>query len=158
MAASVASGDARDGNRFYLDLSSPIVDAPTIGPQLAIRLNEIGVHLVSDLLERSALSLAESIALPKYSAKDVEAWQNQARMVCRIPNLRGHDAQLLVAAGYTSPEALTASKLQEVLTRVSKVANSKSGQRILRGSKAPDEAEVKDWLEWAANSRPLRAA
>jgi len=79
-------------------------------------------------------------------------------MVCRIPNLRGHDAQLLVAAGISSPEKLRAMGPDEILSRVTRIASSKIGQRILRGGKAPDQSEVSDWIAWSRKSRSIAAA
>ncbi|MFO0921398.1 MAG: DUF4332 domain-containing protein [Pirellulales bacterium] len=146
------------GWKFFLDRSSPIVDAPTIGPQLAEKLKEVGITTVSQLLNATADSLANMLKIKKVDAATVQSWQKQAEMVCRIPNLRGHDAQLLVAAGISSPEKLRAMGPDEILSRVTRIASSKIGQRILRGGKAPDQSEVSDWIAWSRKSRSIAAA
>ncbi len=144
--------------KFYLELASPVVDAPSIGPRMAARLEEHGIQTVDQLLAADAESLADKLDHRRVDADTIRAWQEQARLVCRIPNLRGHDAQLLVACEVTSPEDLAASEAATVLTQVLEVAQSKEGQRILRGSKDPDLEEVTDWIAWAAQSRTLNAA
>ena len=85
--------------RFYLHMDSPVVDAPTIGPRMADRLAKIGVTSVSDLVNRDAAEIVNKLQHKRTSFKDVIEWQQQAELVCRIPQLRGHDAQVLVACG-----------------------------------------------------------
>lgn len=149
---------AGNGLRFYLDLSSPVVDAPSIGPRIAEKLEAIGIHTVADLLRGNAQAIAEQLDTRRIEAATVLAWQQQAQLVCRIPNLRGHDAQLLVLAGVTAAEQVSGANAATLLASVTKHAQGVEGQRILRGSKEPDLAEVNDWISWASNSRSLNAA
>ena len=125
---------------------------------MATRLEELGVYTVEDLLNADADQIAEGLDLKRVDADEVVAWQSQANLVCRIPNLRGHDAQLLVACDYTSPEELANLSAESVLAPVLDIARSKEGQRILRGGKEPDLEEVQDWINWAASCRVLNAA
>jgi energy-coupling factor transporter ATP-binding protein EcfA2 len=143
--------------KFYLELSSPVVDAPSIGPRMASKLEEFGIISVDQLLAANAESLADKLNLRRVDVETVRSWQEQARLVCRIPNLRGHDAQLLVACNLTSPEDLARMNPSTVLSQVLAVARTVEGQRILRGSKEPDLSEVNDWLAWAASCRNLAA-
>ncbi len=144
--------------KFFLELASPVVDAPSIGPRMAARFEKFGVHTVDQLLASHADLLADKINLRRIDGDTIRAWQEQARLVCRIPNLRGHDAQLLVACNLTSPEELAAMEPASVLAQVLVVAESLEGQRILRGSKLPDLAEVNDWISWSRHCRSLSAA
>lgn len=144
--------------RFYLELASPVVDAPSIGPRMAERLEEHGIETVDQLLAASPEELADQLDHRRVDAATVRAWQEQAQLVCRIPNLRGHDAQLLVACDLTSPEELATLEADEVLAQVSEVAESAEGQRILRGGKEPDLEEVQNWIAWASHCRKLSAA
>ncbi len=103
------SSAKRDGDsrlKFYLELSSPVVDAPSIGGSMAKSLEDVGVVTVNDLLAADAEDLATDLGQPRVTGSVIRAWQDQSRLVCRIPNLRGHDAQILVACGITTPEAL----------------------------------------------------
>ena len=144
--------------RYYLELESPVVDAPSIGPRMAERLEPCQVETVNELLAADAEDLAERLDHRRVDAETVEAWQHQANLVCRIPNLRGHDAQLLVACDLTTPEQLRDLSPEHVLAEVTTIAETKVGQRILRGSEAPDLEEVTDWINWAGESRQLGAA
>jgi hypothetical protein len=144
--------------KFFLELSSPVVDAPSIGPRMAARMEHLGIVSVDQLLAANAESLAHKLNLRRIDATTIRSWQEQARLVCRIPNLRGHDAQLLVACNLTSPEELAVMNAASVLAQVTLIAESVDGQRILRGGKQPDLAEVKDWILWASQCRSLHAA
>lgn len=152
------SNDSETRLKFYLELSSPVVDAPSIGPRMASKLEALGIHTVDQLLAANADSLADKLNHRRVDGDTIRAWQEQARLVCRIPNLRGHDAQMLVACDMTSPEALATMDPGTVLAQVAQFAESKEGQRVLRGSKEPDLEEVTDWISWAASCRSLNAA
>jgi hypothetical protein len=65
---------------------------------------------------------------------------------------------MLVACQITSPETLTHMSPESVLSQVLTYAQSAEGQRVLRGNKEPDLAEVRDWIAWASQSRSLNAA
>lgn len=144
--------------KFYLELSSPVVDAPTIGTRMAQRLEKQGIFTVDQLLAADPEQVADRMNNRRVDADAVRAWQLQAQLVCRIPNLRGHDAQMLVACQITSPEELAGSQASQVLSDTLAFAQSSEGQRILRGSKEPDMDEVTDWISWANSSRSLNAA
>ena len=144
--------------KFYLELASPVVDAPSIGPRMAAKLEQQNICTVDQLLAANPEQLADKINSRRVDTDTVRAWQQQAQLVCRIPNLRGHDAQLLVACGLDSPEFVANMDADALLAQVSEVAQSKEGQRILRGSKEPDMAEVLDWISWASSCRTLSAA
>lgn len=150
--------ESTNGWRYYLDLASPVVDAPSIGPKVADKLASIGIRTVEQFLNANAESIANRLETRRVDSTVIRAWQDQAKLVCRVPNLRGHDAQLLVACKIVSPEELARAHAATLLSQVSSVAQSTEGQRILRGSQAPDLAEVNDWIKWAGNSRALNAA
>ena len=157
VARSAGSNSASQW-KFYLDIDSPIVDAPSIGPRMAERLAPFNLSTVGDLIAVDAENVASQLADRGVSADLVQQWQHQALLVCRIPNLRGHDAQLIVGCGLRTAEQLAASDAVELYNKVIRFASSKPGVRILRGSNVPDQAEVTDWIQWAQNCRAVRAA
>lgn len=144
--------------RFYLETSSPVVDAPSIGPKMAERLKTAGVNTVAELLAADPIATASAIESKRVTDETIVAWQHQAQLVCRIPLLRGHDAQILVECGFTQPEEVAAMKPAELLEFVEPFCSTTEGQRILRNGQAPDLAEVTEWIEWARHSRLLEAA
>lgn len=144
--------------RFFLHLDSPIVDAPSIGPKTASRLERIGVIQVSDLLQREAAELSRRLHDRRITPETCLAWQQQATLVCCIPELRGHDAQVLVACGYTDVAAIAIQSPETLFAIVGPFVNSDRGQRLLRSAKTPDLEEVRYWVDCARRSRTLRAA
>jgi len=154
--STVSNSDSRV--KYYLSLSSPVVDAPTIGPRMASRLERNGIITVRDLIDADAEVLAEQLDHRRVDADEVVTWQLQAQLVCRIPNLRGHDAQMLVACEISSPEDLGQMSADDVLAQVLEFVQTSEGQRVLRGGKEPDLAEVNDWIAWSRISRSLNAA
>jgi len=125
---------------------------------MAERLYLIGVNTVDDLLSRSASSIAGDLKLSKVDAVIVRQWQQQAELVCRVPMLRGHDAQLLVAAGVTDAEKLATCEPHSLLKQIEPIANSREGKTIIRGGKHPDLAEMNEWISNAQQHRQLVAA
>ncbi|MEI8212115.1 MAG: DUF4332 domain-containing protein [Planctomycetota bacterium] len=144
--------------KFYLELGSPVVDAPTIGPKMAEKLHAISIRTVGDLVAAEPAEIADALAEKPVTAKSVLEWQQQSLLVCRIPNLRGHEAQLLVAAGYTTAELVAAANADALFDAVVRVASSRQGIRYLRGGQPPDRARAGQWVDCAHHSRAVRAA
>lgn len=146
------------GLRFYLEVNDPIVDAPSIGPKTAQKLYEIDIYTVANLLDAVPAQVASQLNDRRITPDTVAQWQLQAQLVCGIPNLRGHDAQILVACGVEDPLTLSSMNATEFLSKVRKFVDSKEGQRVIRNGRKPDLAEVTAWIEWASASRQVRAA
>jgi energy-coupling factor transporter ATP-binding protein EcfA2 len=144
--------------RFHLSRNSPVEDAPSIGPKTAERLLAIGVQKVSDLLNQPAARISERLASRRLTPDVIELWQAQARLMCQVPELRGHDVQILVACGINSPEELLQYGSDELMELVAPFCESREGVRVIRGGNPPDLEEVTNWLSWARRSRSLRAA
>jgi hypothetical protein len=125
---------------------------------MASRLEEHGVYTVQQLLNADADTLAEQLDHRRVDGEIVRQWQMQAELVCRIPNLRGHDAQMLVACEICAPEDLASMDPTVVLEQVLEFAQTSDGARVLRGGKEPDMDEVQDWIAWSTQSRSLSAA
>ena len=144
--------------RFFLDLDDHLEAAPSIGPKTAERFEKIDVRTVADFLRQTAESMSEKLNYKRITADVVRQWQQQARLVCRIPNLRGHDAQLLVACGFTEPENVATIQPKQLLEIVGPFSDTKEGLKIIRSGKKPDLKEITDWITWAGHTRSLQAA
>lgn len=153
-----SSSSESNSPRFHLSRSSPVVDAPSIGPKTAGRFQKIGVKTVDDLLECNPEDAAARIGKRHITADTIREWQAQARLCCRIPEIRGHDAQILVACGIDEPETLATSDPKQLLQRITPFCRTSAGKRIIRSGKAPDLTEVTAWISWSKQSRTLRAA
>lgn len=144
--------------RFLLDASSPVVDAPSIGPKTAERLSSAGIRTVADLLHADASSTAAELNVRHISPAAIASWQYQARLVCCIPELRGYAAQLLVACGLVEPDQVANADPEELARQVRGFAKTKEGQRILRDRSAPEAEKIARWVDFATHQRPLEAA
>jgi len=144
--------------RFYLELTDPIEQAPSIGPRTAERLTAIGLGTVADLVQADPAAAAARLKRRSVDAQVIRIWQQQAVLVCRVPWLRGHDAQILVACGVTDPEVLAKLEPATLWQTVGPFVQTDEAQRMLRSSKTPDLAEVTQWIQWAGRARTLRAA
>ena len=143
--------------KFYLDLTSSVESAPSIGPKTAEKLEKVGIMTVKDMLETPAQEIATRLNYSRIKPGNVRAWQQQATLVCRVPQLRGHDAQFLVACGITDPEQLAAMDPEALYKIVGPFAKTTEGQKISRAGKSPDLAEVTDWINWAQQTRMMKA-
>ncbi len=157
-APSIETKAATGELQFYLELTSPLVDAPSIGPTTARKLARIGMHTVAEFLNRDAVVIAQRLGDRRISAETVLAWQHQSSLMVRIPGLRGHDAQVLVACGIVNPETLSASQPETLFAKVGPFVATNEGRRLLRSARIPDLNEVSDWIDWARKARTLRAA
>jgi hypothetical protein len=139
--------------RYYLTLDSDVVDCPSIGPKMAERLAPHGIKAVRDLLRAEPAALAVLLDSRNIKAQTIADWQDQARLVCTVPGLRGTHAQLLVGAGYRSVDAVAAAEAEKLCADVLAFATSKDGQRVLRDGDPPDIGKIKGWLEAAHSVR-----
>lgn len=106
----------------------------------------------------TAETMAERLDYKRLNDKVLREWQNQSRLVCRIPNLRGHDAQLLVGCGITDPEEIAAMPPESLFAKIAPFSDTKEGLKIIRNGKKPDLAEITDWISFAQHNRSLQAA
>ncbi|MCA9218504.1 MAG: DUF4332 domain-containing protein, partial [Planctomycetales bacterium] len=146
------------GLKFYLDPADPIVDAPSIGPKTAERFHAIGINTVAEFINADPIAMAEAIGYRRITAEIIAEWQIQARLACQIPNLRGHDAQILAACEVTNAQDLSRADSSALFNRVKRFVSTTEGKRILRNGKRPDQDEVSDWIRWSQDSRSLQVA
>ncbi|MFM7073799.1 MAG: DUF4332 domain-containing protein [Planctomycetota bacterium] len=157
-ASGPTKSDARASElRFHLEPDSEIVDAPSIGQKLARRLEALNVKTVGELLRADPAKLAARMGGKQFSAEMVERWQQQAELMCRVPELRGHDAQILVASGVTDPKDLASVDPASLFEMIEPFLATREAEEILRGGSRPDLDEVADWIDWAQHARPLPA-
>ncbi len=144
--------------RFHLELACNVSDAPSIGPKTAQRLANAGIQTVADLLAADPVEAARRLGSRHIQADTIRTWQRQAKLVCQIPQLRPHDAQILVGCGLTSAEQIAQSQPEELVKLVSRFCDSKEGGKLLRADKRPELAQVAQWITRAGRRRKLNAA
>ena len=156
--AEESSSEKETSLRFRLEPSDGIVDAPSIGTKTAKRLKKVGIGTVRDLLDADAEDLANSLGVHYIDAQMISDWQDQATLCCRVPEIRGHDAQILVACEFRTPDKIASSDPASLLSVVEPFIGTSKGEQIVRGGSPPDLEEVTAWIDWAQHARPLRAA
>lgn len=137
------------GPSFYLSLGDNVEDGPSIGVKTAKRLDAVGIKTVNDLLQADAEATANALDVRYITAKVVIEWQDQARLQCEIPRLRGHDAQFLVGCGYRDKQSVIEADPETVLVDLQAFLLTSAGERLLRPGNEPDLQEVKSWIESA---------
>lgn len=157
---STANGESETSQtlKFYLNLDDPIVDAPSIGPKTAERFHAIGINTLAEFLAADPVAAAEQINYRRITAEIIAEWQIQAKLATQIPNLRGHDAQILAACEVTDADELTRADASTLYKRVKRFVGTTEGKRILRNGKRPDQNEVSNWIRWSHDARQLEAA
>lgn len=142
--------------RFYLTPGDEIVQAPSIGPRTAARLGPEGIKTVRDLLKCDPVKLAARIGYRHITPQKILSWQQQARLVCMVPWLRGTHAQMLVGAGFTSVEAIVAADRDDLCAAVMRFLITREGQSILRSGPPPRPERIWRWIENAKLAEPQR--
>lgn len=132
--------------RYYLRTEAPIVDAPSIGPKTAARFNAIGMLTVEEFLNADPEVTASKLSVRHITPDVIREWQAQSKLMVEVPGLRGHDAQLLVAANVETSDQLRDSDAAGLLDAVTAVTNTTLGKSILRDGAAPDLDEVSSWI------------
>jgi hypothetical protein len=153
--AAESQDGAASARHFHLGLDQDVVDGPSIGPKTAERLYPHGIATVRDLLKADPAALSVLVNARHITSETISGWQDQARLVCTIPGLRGTHAQLLVGAGYRSADAIATTDVEKLCADVLAFATSAAGQRLLRNGDPPDVEKVRGWLEAA---RSMQAA
>jgi predicted flap endonuclease-1-like 5' DNA nuclease len=138
--------------RFTLDGEAPVLEAPSIGPKTAKRLEAMGVKTVADLLAVSPDAAQAQIAARHISAQVIKDWQAQALLACTVPGLRSREAQALVACGVRDATELVQFEPGALTDAVARWGLSEEGARAWGNAPAPTEDDVADWIERAKNA------
>lgn len=135
--------------RVQLAASSPVIDAPAIGPKTATRLTDIGIHTVQDLLTHEPEEISAALETRWITPKLVAQWQSQALLACQIERLSAAGAGLLVLAGIRSAEDLAEHSVQAIYERVHAASKTTEGERLLRDHEPPPMKTIQRWHESA---------
>jgi hypothetical protein len=140
-----------------LRLQDGLESVPSIGRKTAERFHELGIRTVEQFLASDAREMAARLANRRLSQKVLSGWQDQARLMCQIPELHGHEAHLLAAAGIRSAADLVSLAPRELMARVERALATRDGERIIRGNAAPDLQRIRRWIENASRAPSLQS-
>jgi hypothetical protein len=146
---------------YTLKGTSPIVEAPSIGPKMARRFQGMGVRTVSDLLALSPATAAVLLDVRNVSAPDIADWQVQAMLACTVPDLIHREAQAVVACGVRSVEELAQSDAKELADAMREWVKGPDGASAWGRGAAPAVSDAESLIERAqavVSKRPKSAA
>jgi hypothetical protein len=146
---------------YTLKGTSPIVEAPSIGPKMARRFQGMGVRTVSDLLALSPATAAVLLDVRNVSAPDIADWQVQAMLACTVPDLIHREAQVVVGCGVRSVEELAQSDAKELADAMREWAKGPDGASAWGRGAAPAVSDAESLIERAqavVSKRPKSAA
>jgi hypothetical protein len=142
-----------------LTLDSAIVDAPSIGPKTASRLQAVGCHCVRDLLRADSYALSAELATGWITPAIITAWKSQAVLMCGVPRLTAAAAILMVEAQVDTVEKLAAIDLASLLELCRQAARTNVGQRALRDQPLPNAQRWQSWIQGAQDAaNPRKSA
>lgn len=144
--------------RFTLSNDAPVVQAPSIGPKTAKRLEACGVRTISDLLALAPEDGEAKMDARHISAQVIRDWQAQALLACTVPGLRSREAQALVACGVRTADDLIKCDPVALCNGVAEWGLSDEGQRAWGNAPAPTEDDVATWIERARRALQERGA
>jgi hypothetical protein len=144
--------------RFHLQPDCPVKDAPSISVAASKKFEGIGIRTIGEFASADAEDMAAKLADRRFSASALQSIQQQVRLMCRIPGLRGHDAQILFASGVRDGEAIASMTPQELMAKITPFLATAEATRILRTSPKPDEAEAAEWIRNAQIQQALPKA
>jgi predicted flap endonuclease-1-like 5' DNA nuclease len=141
-----------------LSSDAPIVQAPSIGPKTAKRLEAVGVRTVADLLRLEPEDGEEQIDARHISADVIRDWQAQAALACTVPGLKSREAQALAACGVSDARELAGLDASELCEAVAQWGLSDEGQRAWGNAAAPTPDDVATWIARAQRVSTSQAA
>lgn len=142
---------------YFLTQQSWIDEAPGIDPALSKQLHRLGVRQVGQWIDAPTSWLAEHLAGLGIQYADIQALQDQARLMCTVPRLRPFDAAMLVGCGICSQSQLQQLPPNRLVERVQNFLNTDAGRELLSHGDRFEVARLTDWLasaEAAARGEP----
>ncbi|MEM7783750.1 MAG: DUF4332 domain-containing protein, partial [Planctomycetota bacterium] len=139
---------------FRLNPDSELESAPSIGKKTADRFQQIGIVTVAQFLGSDAQQMANQLNTPHITADSIQTWKTQTRLACQIPNIYGHDAQIMVGCGFETPAEVAACDVESILQLVDEYGKTKESEFVMRG-KIPDHREITNWIAWSQKARKI---
>jgi hypothetical protein len=147
-----AVGDVPHVRSSGLTRDNPVVDAPSIGPKTAARLEDVGIFTIGDLLNCDIEETAFMLDVHYIDSETLRDWQDQTKLMMDVPGLRVHDVQIMVGAGIRTSKELAEAPARTLFLLATEFLNSPEGERVRRGDDLFMEEEVEEWIERARDA------
>lgn len=150
----VEAANDDDEQNHHITLDSPVVDAPSIGPKTASRLEKVDIWTIGDLLNADPAETATALNVRYIKTDTLIDWQDQTRLMVEAPGLRVLDSQILVGAGIRSADDLAKASATKVLNAATSFLDTPKGARVLWGGENNvDKTEVEHWIGLAKSAQ-----
>ena len=144
------TNDESDDQSRGINLDDPVVDAPSIGPKTASRLEKVNIFTIGDLLNADPEATAQALNVRYIKRDTLLDWQDQTRLMVEAPGLRVLDSQILVGAGIRNADDLAKASARKVLKAATSFLDTPQGARVLWGGENNvDQNEVENWIDLA---------
>nr|WP_321359267.1 DUF4332 domain-containing protein [uncultured Hyphomonas sp.] len=148
----VAPAERRHVRSSGLTRENPVVDAPSIGPKTAARLEGVGIYTIGELLDCDIEETAFMLDVHYIDSETLRDWQDQTKLMMEVPGLRVHDVQIMVGAGIRTSKELADAPARTLFLLATEFLNSPEGERVRRGDGLFMEEEVEEWIERARDA------
>jgi len=144
--------------RNVIHSGSQLIESPSIGPKTAKRFERIGVRTIGEFVALSPDMLEAQLGTRWITAQLISDWQDQARLVCEVPELNGLYAQMLVAVGCRTAWQLRTANPNGLVAQLGQFCQTSEGQQILSMASLPTVDDTSRWIESARSHAREKAA
>lgn len=152
--ASLGMGEAASSEAHYLLREvDELSKVPGLGGKSAKRLGSVKIRMVADLLAADPSELASSISAKYIDADLIRTWQDQARLMCDVPELIGVAAQLLIALDYRTIRDLAGCDPRKLFDELDGFSRTGEGLHLLGNHPPLEFRAVNQWIENAKRAK-----
>ena len=126
---------------------------PGLGGKSSKRLGSTGIRTVADLLAADPSELASSISAKYIDADLIRTWQDQARLMCDVPELIGVAAQLLIALDYRTVRDIAGCDPRTLFDELDGFSRTGEGLHVLGNHPPLEFGAVNQWIESAKRAK-----
>ena len=152
--ASFGMGETASSDAHYLLREvDELSKVPGLGGKSAKRLGSVRIRTVADLLAADPSELSSSISAKYIDADLIRTWQDQARLMCDVPELIGVAAQLLIALDYRTVRDLAGCDPRKLFDELDRFSRTGEGLHLLGNHPPLEFRAVNQWIENAKRAK-----
>ncbi len=144
--SSSISIDGSNGTR-RITFETRLTDIDLVESIYITPLESCGIARLVDLLALDPKELPPDVFRRGFLENQIDRWQAQAWLLICLPELKPHDARILVACGIHEPEQLDAIEGNELFDRIKSFLGSADGRRAGVNLTRYDRIRIDDWQQ-----------
>ncbi|GIW92315.1 MAG: hypothetical protein KatS3mg110_0356 [Pirellulaceae bacterium] len=155
--SNASATGTRSASGTWLSSTATIDRLDWVPARVLELIKNCGILTVSALL-RAEPSCVVARSESAITVEQMERYQAEARLLCRVPGLKPYDARVLVACGITTPEQLAQLHPIELYRLVESLLATPEGSDLIRSGTSDDIQRLTRWLRQMRANRPQRHA